>query len=141
MKKLISTHKGFSIIEIIISSAIFILFTLGLLSAFIIFNKSYLIFGDEIRAIFVAEEGLEAVKNISESNFDNLTDGIHGLDYSSGEWTFSGSADVQGIYTREIVVSSVDSETKKIVSNVSWHLQFFVFLLLYPSFSSCNIEN
>lgn len=120
VNKLLSTRKGFSIIEIVISTALFVLIALGLFSSFIIFQRSYLIFGDENRAVLVAEEGLEAVRNIYENDFSNLSDGTFGLSFSSGEWNFFSSSDIQGIYTRKIIISSVDSETKKVISEVTW---------------------
>jgi hypothetical protein len=120
LKKLVSTRQGFSVIEALVASVIFTILIMAFLGSFLLFQKSYLFYGDENRGALVAEEGLEAVRNIYDESFDILIDGTYGLDYSSGKWQFLGSLDVEGIYKRSIVISTVDSDTKKVISNVTW---------------------
>gem|GEM_PF-2125101 len=120
LKKLLLVRLGFSVIEALVATVIFTIMIMAFLGSFILFQKSYLFYGDENRASFVAEEGLEAVRNIYDEKFDNLIDGEYGLDYSGGEWKLSGLSDVEGIYTRKIIISTIDSDTKKVISDVTW---------------------
>lgn len=75
---------------------------------------------DRVRAIMLAQEGIEATRNIRDVAFRNLTDGIHGIALLNNQWTLSESQDTTGIYTRKIAISSVDTSTKLITSTVSW---------------------
>ena len=74
---------------------------------------------EELQATFLAQEGLEAARSIRDKDFDDLTDGTHGLALSNNQWIFSGISDIQDRFTRQIIVSSVDARLKKIVSNVT----------------------
>ncbi len=115
-----SIYKGFSVIEVLVAFSIFSFIVVGISSAFILFYRSDVSAGDRNRAVFFAEEGLEAVRNISDESFSNLIDGVYGLATSSNQWVFSGDKDVFDIYTRTIEISSVDSDTKKVESRVIW---------------------
>jgi hypothetical protein len=75
--------------------------------------------GNRNRAISIAEEGLEAVRNIRDDSFSNLVVGTHGINNSEGEWQFSGSSDSVDIYTRTVTVSDINSDTKQVTSAVS----------------------
>jgi hypothetical protein len=68
----------------------------------------------------LAEEGLEAVRNIRDHDFSNLTDGTYGLAVSNNQWSFSGSEDITDIFTRQIIISTIDSDTKQARAIVSW---------------------
>jgi len=115
-----SVQSGFSLIEIIIASGVFVLIVGSFLGVLIYFNKSAVSVGDKTRAIFLAEEGLEAARNIRDGDFSNLIDGTYGLVVSGNQWGFSGTADVTDIFTRQVSVLTVDANTKQITSQVSW---------------------
>ncbi len=68
----------------------------------------------------LAEEGLEATRNIRDTGFRNLIDGTHGIALPSYQWILSGLQDVTDIYTRQVVISPVDSSTKLVTSTVTW---------------------
>lgn len=114
------SQSGFSIVEIIIASAVFALIVTAFVGSLIYFNKSSATAGTKARAVFLAEEGLEAARNIRDEDFSNLTDGTYGLVISSGQWVFSGSQDLTDNFTREIEISSIDVNTKEIISQVFW---------------------
>ena len=65
-------------------------------------------------------EGLEAVRNIRDEDFSNLEDGFHGLVIQDGVWRLTGEPDTTNIFSRQIEISAVDANTKKVVSTVSW---------------------
>jgi len=120
IKRKSSVQSGFSLIEIIIASGVFALIVGSFLGVLIYFNKSAVSVGDKTRAIFLAEEGLEVVRNIRDGDFNNLTDGNHGLAVSGGQYIFSGTQDNTGIFTRQLNVSTIEADTKQITSQVSW---------------------
>src|SRR3990170_5463646 len=114
---------GQSVIEIIVAVSIFVLISGGSVITILGSFLASRLAEEETTASFYAVEGLEAVKSIRNQSWNNLktADGNHGLDNTSGSWTFSGSADILGKYTRVINVSSlVDPDSKEITATVTW---------------------
>lgn len=68
----------------------------------------------------LAEEGLEAARNIRDENYVNLTDGTYGLSISNNKWAFTGTQDTTGAYTRRLTISTIDDSTKQVVCTVIW---------------------
>jgi len=114
------SNSGFSLVEALLAIAIFALVVTTLSGALIYGQQSTALAGSRSRASFLAEEGLEAVRNIRDENFANLTDGIHGLAIVDNKWQFSGSQDVTDSFTRQIEIVTINANTKKITAKVSW---------------------
>lgn len=113
--------KGFSVIEVLLAASILGLIVTAFMGAFIYGSESTALAGQRARALFLADEGLEASRNIRDERFSNLSDGVKGLSISASQWTFSGSSDItDNFYTRQTTINTVDSRRKKIVSTVSW---------------------
>lgn len=113
--------KGFSLVEILLSVSLFSFVITALVGAFIYGQESAAISGMRSRAIFLAEEGLEASRNIRDNNFADLTNGEHGLAISeSNRWVFSETSDIADIFTRQIAISAIDANRKQAISTVTW---------------------
>lgn len=114
------SQKGQSLIEVLIAMAVFIvgIATVGFLV--LDANVSTRQGVERTQATLLAKEGLEAARSIRDADFDNLTAGAHGIVLSGNTWTFSGSSDLTDVFTRQITISSVDSNTKQIDSTVTW---------------------
>ncbi|MEE8131915.1 MAG: prepilin-type N-terminal cleavage/methylation domain-containing protein [Candidatus Paceibacterota bacterium] len=119
-KEQLNTKGGFSLIEVILASSIFLLIVTAFSGAYLYGQESTVLAGNRASAVFLAEEGLEAVRNIRDEGFSNLVDGTYGLAVSGNEWVFSGSSDGNGIFTREVEVATVDSVRKAVTSTVTW---------------------
>lgn len=123
MKKAGSNIKtaGQSVIEILVALTIFSLVAAAIFTLF--FGGQSLVVDSRTaeQAIGYANEGAEAVKSIRDRNWNELTDGDHGLVFLSGEWYFaSGTSDTRGIFTRKVTISAVDQWIKKASTTVSW---------------------
>ncbi|QQS15535.1 MAG: hypothetical protein IPK84_04170 [Candidatus Moraniibacteriota bacterium] len=112
--------RGFSLVEVLLSGAVFSLLVTALVGVYLYGEESTALAGNRARAVFFAEEGLEAVRNIRDANFTNLSNGTYGLAVSGGQWNFSGSSDTNGIFTREVVISSAGMNRKDVEVTVSW---------------------
>jgi|SRR3989338_8730387 len=112
--------KGFSLVEVLLAVSVFGLIITGLIGGLIYGQQSTALAGARSRAAMLADEGLEAVRNIRDENFSNLTDGTFGLTTTSNQWNLSGSSDVTDIFTRQVVVSAIDTNRKSVTVNVSW---------------------
>ncbi len=113
-------RRGFFLVEMLLTSAIFVLFLAGFSGALYYGLQSSSLAGERGRAMSYAEEGQEAVRSIRNANFANLVDGTYGLSYSSGAWSLTGSQDTSGIFTRTVTVASVGSNKKNVTVTVTW---------------------
>ena len=111
---------GFSLAETIIAGSLFTLIVAGLAAAWLYGQESTLLSGQRTQAVFLAEEGLEAVRNIRDNAFTNLSDGTYGLVISNDEWILSGSQDTTNIFTREITIGTIGDNRKQVTSTVTW---------------------
>jgi len=111
---------AFSMIEALLAGSLLALVVFTLSGILIFGQESSRIAGDSQRATALAEEGLEAVRSMSEASFSSLTAGPHGLAVSGGKWQFLGTQDYPEIFTRSLIISDLDANTKVVTSTVSW---------------------
>ncbi|MBL1434246.1 hypothetical protein COB87_001590 [Candidatus Wolfebacteria bacterium] len=119
-KERLVTNQGFFLVEALLATSLFALIITGFVGAFLYGQESTMLSGNRAQAVFLAEEGLEAVRNIRDDNFSNLTDGNHGITISGNEWVFAGTTDVQDIFTRQIEIGTIDTDRKIATSTVLW---------------------
>lgn len=113
-------RSGFFLIEAILATAVFALLVTVVAGSLVYGREAVALAGDRARATMLAEEGLEAARNIRDSHYSDLLIGTHGLAVVGGEWQLSGSSDATGIFTRELSVLE-DGPDRKIVSSiVTW---------------------
>lgn len=115
--------KGFSLVEVVLAAALFALIAATLAGVLIYGEESSALAGGRTRAVFLAEEGLEAVRNIRDAGFISLpVDGNYGLQISGGQWAFLGlgTSDTTDIFTRQINITTIDTNRKTITSTVNW---------------------
>lgn len=115
-------NRGFSLVEILVSMSVFLVFALATTGALAAISKNARHMSNSERATALAEEAVEVARNLRDSNSDfaALPDGTHGLSVSGNEWSLSGSSDTQDIFTRAVVVSTVSEHQKKVDVTVSW---------------------
>lgn len=118
--------RGQSLIELLIAMGVFVLavsaITFLILDAYIADRAGH----ERTKASFLAEEGLEAAKSIRDNDWDDLTVGDHGLTISGSSWAFQGTeedlSDQLKEGERKITIEGVDSNRKKVTSQVAWEL-------------------
>src|SRR3989344_1096598 len=114
------SSKGFSLLEVLLAVSIFAILVTGLVGGLIYGQEATATAGLRSRAVMLAEEGLEAVRNIKDGGFNDVAIGTHGLATASNIWEFSGSSDTTGVFTRQIDIANVDTDRKTITSTVTW---------------------
>lgn len=112
--------QGFSLIEIILASALLGMMTLIFLSVLTYGQISTKRAIDRNRAVLLSEEGLEAARAIRDENFSNLITGNYGLQWMNNKWQLVSGTEIVENFTRSISVSDVDAHTKQIISKVEW---------------------
>jgi Tfp pilus assembly protein PilV len=115
---------GFSPVEVLLAASILGFLVVALVGAMVYGRTSTADSGNHARATQLANEGMEAVRNIRDAAYANLsTDSTFGLVQSSSIWNLSGANDtINGFYKREVTISSVDSKRKSVTVKVSWPL-------------------
>ncbi len=113
-------NNGFSIIEVLLAVSLFGLMVAALTGIYFYGQEASALSGKRNRAVALAEEGMEAVRNLRDANYSSLTDGTYGLGKSGSAWTLVPSPDTTGIYSRSININSVDANHKEISSTVTW---------------------
>jgi hypothetical protein len=72
------------------------------------------------RAVFLAEEAVEILKNIRDKNFEDITNGTYGLVFGVDGWQLSNTEETIDIFTRAVTVSTIDQHKKKIEVLITW---------------------
>ncbi|HRY30914.1 MAG TPA: prepilin-type N-terminal cleavage/methylation domain-containing protein [Candidatus Paceibacterota bacterium] len=112
---------GFSLLEVILSIAVF---TIGIVGIGL-FMIDIMTTAERARnldqGILLAEEGLEAVKLIRDEDFDEIAEGAYGLLLSEDDtWTLDpGNPDVTDLgknFTRTIIITTSEEYTEEPVS-------------------------
>jgi len=107
-------------VEVLLASAVFALLVTVIVGAVLYGQESAATAGRLARATALADEGVEAVKNIHDENAGPLTNGTFGLGTAGGQWQLTGTSDTTGAFTRSIAVSTIDSKRKEVTSTVTW---------------------
>lgn len=114
------TKTGFSLIEALLSIALFSLLISTLVGGALYGQQSVVLAGNRERATALAEEGLEAVRNLRDADYTNLVPGSYGLSTGDHQWELRPAADQTGIFSRRVTITADAEDTASIVATVSW---------------------
>lgn len=141
MKNNFSKNKGFSLIEVVVASAIISIITFSIVSSAqkgLVLSQRAL---HQTQASYLLEEAAEAVKTIRDANWATISGLTVGTTYylsfntTTNIWSLSTTANtIDGFFTRKVQLSAVnrdasddiassgtlDSRTKKVNINIAW---------------------
>ncbi|MDQ5952624.1 MAG: hypothetical protein QG626_753 [Patescibacteria group bacterium] len=115
-----SEPQGFMLLEAMLATITFAIIGMALLGALVYAQQSFVRSGERVRAAFLAQEGLEAVRILRNADADALTDGVYGLALSGNVWTLTGAPDTQGIFTRTVTITTTGSDRKSVTTSITW---------------------
>jgi len=115
-----TNQSGMSLVEALLAVALFGSMVTIVAGALMFGRTATAVGTNQERAQLLAEEGIEAVRNIRDASFANLTDGTYGIAQSANQWALVANQDVTDIFTRTITISTVSTNRKQVVSSVSW---------------------
>lgn len=118
-------RRGFTLIEIILTIAVFGALSLAILSAFVYGRDSAAFANDRSRAAQIANEAIEAVRNIASSSYSNLASYNNGTNYYlvsvGNQWNLITTAQtIDSKFTRRVVFSDGPNGSRKVTVTVSW---------------------
>lgn len=115
-----TNRVGFTLVESLLSVTLFALFLTSTFGAYLYAQESTILTANRSRALLLADEALEAVRNMRDESYANLVSGAHGMTTSTGRWIFSGLSDVSDVFTRQVTITDVDATRKKVAVQVTW---------------------
>ena len=119
-------ESGQSLIELLVAMSIFIMVVSVVTFLILDVYLSDRVGREQTIATFLAQEGMEAARSIRDNNWGNLTNGEYGLSLLAGKWVFAGNEEDIGDYLgegkRKIIIEEINSNRKKITSEVIWKL-------------------
>lgn len=115
-----TSFRAFGLVEIVVAVAVAALFCMAFVGAITYGEESSTLSGMRNRANFLADEGIEATRNVRDQSYANLVNGTYGLSTTTGSWKLSGSSNTIGLFTRTITIATNDATSKLVTSTVSW---------------------
>jgi prepilin-type N-terminal cleavage/methylation domain-containing protein len=113
--------RGITILEVMVAIAIFSLISSAAIKSFLVSNALSVRAADKTKALWLAEEGIEATRSIRDKEFGALIAGTHGMTGAAGTWQFSGTSDYTDGYQRSVILTSGGSDSIMATSSVSWN--------------------
>ncbi len=120
MKRIIQDHRGFSLVEVVLATALVGLFLSACSVGLVYGVRSTKEAGRKQQAMYFAEEGLVAVQNIRDAAYTDLVNGTWGLAITGNQWNLSGESDTNGLFTRAVTITESDAIKKQVTSTVTW---------------------
>ncbi|MBN2087200.1 prepilin-type N-terminal cleavage/methylation domain-containing protein [Candidatus Peregrinibacteria bacterium] len=105
MIKTKSNKKGFSLVELIVAIAMFVILASGLVVFAISNYMSSYENQERLQAYAMLSETWEALRDIRNNDWEDITNGAHGLNNLNGYWEFSGSSDELNGIIRQVTIS------------------------------------
>lgn len=116
-------RRGQSMVEIMFSIGAMVILMAAVAGMTTMTEKMVTEMTNELQAITIAEEGIQATISISDRAWTALVLGSHGLAVSGSApimYIFSGTSDTANGFTRTITITSVDADTVKVDVTVTW---------------------
>ena len=113
-------NAGQILIELLIAIGIFTIMSAGISVFALDALPGHRIAAERAQALALAEEGLEAARSLRDESYTRLTAGPHGLRLISGRWSFFGTQDLTGIFTRSVTVALLSGGRANVTSSVTW---------------------
>lgn len=122
MKNNLRINRGFLLVEALVAIG---LFAATITAAFLLFFGGQSLSVDGLnaeQALDYTQEGMEATRSIRDRDWSMLTPGNHGLNFNAGQWAFSGVSDNKDIFTRQVIITDIDLNTKQASTTVTWQV-------------------
>jgi hypothetical protein len=135
----IGSKKGIGLIEVVVGAALILVLFSGIISAFNFYLKGAVSLTDNIKAEFLAVEGVEALRSIRDDGFGSFS-GIpratnNYISFNGSKWQSTTTPEIiDGVYSRSFQVrdvmrdgsgqiapsGTIDPDTLLVEVRVSW---------------------
>ncbi len=109
-------HRGISLVEVVIGTALILLALTGMVSAYSFYLKAGLKNTDHLKSVFLLQEGVEAVTLLRDDTWSNLSSLATGtpyyLSWNGTKWVGTTTATlIDTVFTRTVTLDSVYRKT------------------------------
>jgi len=130
----VKRQDGYSLIEIVLAVAILAIVMVPLVGVMIRGYSVGVDIGDQIQAVFYAQEAMESAYNVLSHQWEEVSVGEYHPDLGSGVWVLLTGSEEIGDFTRVITISNAlrdadgnlsdsgdeDKKTKRVEVSVHW---------------------
>ncbi|MDP6561796.1 MAG: hypothetical protein QF793_02625 [Candidatus Peribacteraceae bacterium] len=116
------SRPGVLFLDALIGVAVFSIVVSGVIYAMLFSQQGMLKSGDRIRAVFLNQKTIAAVRAVRDDDFANLTEGTFGASLNtSGAWELTGTGvTTEDGYTTSVTITSLSADRFSAVANTSW---------------------
>lgn len=121
--KATGNRKGTLFIDVLIGVAVFGIVVSGVIYAMLFSQQGMLKSGDRIRAVYLNQKAVAAVKAVRDDDFASLADGTYGASLdASGAWQLAGTGVTTADgYTTSVTLLSQASDRMLVSANTVWN--------------------
>jgi hypothetical protein len=115
------SDAGFSLVEVLLAISLLMMISVGIVSVVAYAQDVRSSAEERPYAVILAQEGLEVVRGLRNVVVSEVPDGTYAIERSDAVWMLvEGSEVIDGIYSREVEISSVEGAVKRVDATVSW---------------------
>ena len=133
-------RQGFGLVEILVGASILSAALVGMVAAYNRYLRASFVNTDSIKAVFLLEEGMEAIRSLRDDGWDTVVTPLavgtnYSLSFESGKWkAITTNVFIDEKFERRFVFANVyrdsndniissgtlDTGTRKVIVTVSW---------------------
>ena len=121
-EELIGNNQGQSLVEILIALAVF---SITITATTLVFFGGQNFSANALNtreAIQKTHDASEALRILRDTNWNSLTNGTHGLQFTNDQWSLTASSDWSNGYKRSVVISTDANGIKQLDTTVAWNV-------------------
>lgn len=118
--KLQLNNRGFVLLEPVLAGTLLLIVALVITTTLVSGRQSYAAVAERTQALYFAQEGLEAVRNMRDVSFDDIRPGTWGISKEGSIWTLQSDSNTVGIFTRSISIEMTSQDERNVTSHVTW---------------------
>ena len=116
-------RRGVLFLDALIGVAVFSIVVSGVIYAMLFSQQGMLKSGDRIRAVFLNQKAVAAVRAVRDDDFENITEGTFGAVLNtSGVWELSGTGvTTSDGYITSVIITEITSDSYNVAATTSWN--------------------
>jgi hypothetical protein len=119
-----TAQRGSLLLEVVFAGALFSMVSLGVVSAVVGGRSSMASVEQRTQALYLAQEGIEALRSVRDSSPAALLAGEWGLSREGSAWTLEWSPDItEDVYMRTLTIAAPESGVWDVTSRVEWQTE------------------
>ena len=108
-------------LEPVLAGALLAIVVLGMISALVIGRQSFAAVADRTQALYIADEGLEALRTLRDNGAEEISPGTWGVVIDGSTWMLDSAPDITAErFSRTVTIAELESGLWDVSSRVTW---------------------